>query len=58
MSNKTELPTYEECRVVRNSPHAMTALQEFIYNEEPAAPDDVIWRKRLAAVIEEAKANV
>lgn len=53
----TDLPTWEECQIAVRS-ERFTALQYFIWANEidaPTAPDE--WRKRLAAVISEARAN-
>lgn len=58
MNDTTELPTWEECQIAVRS-ERFTALQYFIWANEidaPTEPDE--WRKRLAAVISEARGRL
>lgn len=48
-----QLPTWTECEAAHDDRTA-TALQEFIYEYEPADADD--WRARLAALLQESYA--
>lgn len=51
----TTLPTWGECQRLKDSGTDLTALQQFIYDNEPALPNDVGWRGQLIAAIDEEK---
>lgn len=52
---KDRLPTWEECSEKAASGESMTALEVFIYNQEPAADEGDRFRAMLADVVMEAE---
>jgi hypothetical protein len=47
-----KVPKWGDCkRAVRMG--AATALQQFVYDNEPNAPDDRVWREQLQDVLDE-----
>ena len=49
-----ELPAWRLCELAVERNEA-SALEQFIYNNEPAGPDDALFRSGLAAVVAEAR---
>jgi hypothetical protein len=49
---QVSLPTYEECEVAVQNGSA-SALQRFIYENEPAGIEDQKWRRELRAALNE-----
>lgn len=47
------LPSWAQCSVKRDAKEEMTALEEFIYNNEPAGPCAEEWRNHLVHVLED-----
>lgn len=54
MTEKTELPAWEDCMPKADRNEA-SALERFIYDNEPAGTQEEEWRQGLQAVIAEAK---
>jgi hypothetical protein len=50
------LPTWGQCEEASETPHP-TSLSTFIYDYEPAGTVGVMWRKQLAAVLDECRAE-
>lgn len=49
-----KLPTWSQCDAkAASAPFKMTALEEFIHQNEPAGSDDQLWRQHLADVLAE-----
>src|ERR1700733_8096791 len=52
MAIEVRLPTWEQCSAKEHDPE-ITALEEFIANNEPESPNDAEWRRMLACVLAE-----
>jgi hypothetical protein len=49
------IPEWDDVLAKEKSGQALTALERFVYDNEPAGPDESQFREQLAAVIEEAR---
>ena len=51
--SKVVLPSWSQCSSKMNTKEEMTALEEFIYDNEPAGPYADRWRASLSDVLAE-----
>lgn len=54
-ANPITLPDWWECMEKDNAGEVLTALERFIYDNEPAGKSDSTFRAQLAAVLLEAR---
>lgn len=52
-----ELPEYEMIRDKARLGQMLTALEQFIFDQEPFGPEDRLWREGLRAALEEASSG-